>query len=82
MKNLVGILSALGAINWILFGLFDWNLFEEVFRIKLLITIVYLLVGLSGIIFLGKIFKCNDCDKKSCKKCDTPEVIKDSISEN
>ena len=39
MKNLVGILSALGAINWILFGLFDWNLFEEVFRIKLLITI-------------------------------------------
>lgn len=40
----------IGAINWGLVGLFEWNLIEAVFgSLPAIATIIYLLVGLSGI---------------------------------
>jgi hypothetical protein len=44
------LLMVVGAINWGLVGLFDWNLVEAIFGSWPTVEmIVYLLVGLSGI---------------------------------
>lgn len=44
------LLMVIGAINWGLVGLFDWNLVEAIFgSLPWLETIIYALVGLSGI---------------------------------
>jgi len=50
------ILLIIGGINWGL-AIFDINLVPLIFRIDLLITIVYALVGLSGIWELIALFK-------------------------
>lgn len=78
MKKLIGLLTGVGAVNWLLVGLFDWNLVEFVFRTELLITIVYVLVGLSGIIFLVKMCSC--CGSSSCKTCDSAPVSSEDSS--
>ena len=45
------VLIIIGAINWGLVGLFDFNLVESLFGTENVITrIVYVLVGISGII--------------------------------
>lgn len=53
------ILVIIGAINWLLVGLFDWNLVEAIFGGKSALTrIIYTLVGISGIyllIILGRL---------------------------
>lgn len=54
MKILTGIASillVLGALNWGLVGLFNFDLVEVLFggREKLTSRIIYLLIGLSGI---------------------------------
>lgn len=43
------ILVIIGAINWGLVGIFNFNLVELILQIPLLIDIVYILVGLSGL---------------------------------
>lgn len=43
------LLMVIGAINWGLVGLFEWNLVEAIFGSSTVAMIVYLLVGLSGI---------------------------------
>jgi uncharacterized protein len=44
------ILSAIGAINWGLVGLFDFNLVSAIFGpMSTLSRIVYVLIGLSGL---------------------------------
>lgn len=47
----------IGAINWGLIGLFDFNLVESLFGADNVITkIVYVLVGISGIIDISLLF--------------------------
>ena len=47
----------IGAINWGLIGLFDFNLVETLFGVDNVITkIVYVLVGISGIIDISLLF--------------------------
>lgn len=47
------ILVIIGAINWGLVGLFDFDLVEAIFgEMTIVSRIVYSLVGLSGIYFL------------------------------
>ncbi len=47
----------IGAINWGLIGLFDFNLVETLFGTDNVITkIVYVLVGISGIIDISLLF--------------------------
>jgi len=48
----------IGALNWGLVGLFDFNLVETLFGIDNVITrIVYVLVGISGIIDISLLFE-------------------------
>ncbi len=47
----------IGAINWGLIGLFEFNLVETLFGTDNVITnIVYVLVGISGIIDISLLF--------------------------
>ncbi len=51
-------LAIIGAINWGLVGLVDFNLVTAILgSIPWLVTIVYILVGISGIILIWKQFK-------------------------
>ncbi len=53
------VLAAIGAINWGLVAIGDnWNLVELIFGSwPIVVTILYALVGLSGIWALIKVFK-------------------------
>lgn len=47
-------LVIIGALNWLLIGLFDFNLVNTLFgTMSLLSRIIYVLVGISGIISIG-----------------------------
>jgi len=43
------VLAIIGSINWGLVGLFDLNIVESILGTSIIATIVYVLVGLSGI---------------------------------
>lgn len=55
------ILVVIGGLNWLLVGLFDWNLVTVIFGVMSIITrIIYVLVGLAAIWLLaisGKLAK-------------------------
>lgn len=52
------ILVIIGAINWGLIGLFDWNLVAAIFGgVPVLLKIIYILVGLSGLWQLMPLFR-------------------------
>lgn len=64
MKTLYYIVLTLiiiGAINWLLIGLFEFDLVASIFGdMSIISRIVYALVGISGIISLGIYSKIND----------------------
>lgn len=52
------VLIIIGAINWGLIGLFDFNLVETLFGSENVITkVVYALVGIAGIIDISLLFE-------------------------
>lgn len=54
-------LIIIGALNWLLIGLFDFDLVATLFgTMSLLSRIVYILVGLGGIISFGIYSKIQD----------------------
>ncbi len=57
LKKIALALVIIGAINWGLIGLFDFNLVETLFGIDTILSkIVYILVGISGIISITILF--------------------------
>ncbi|MGM9923827.1 MAG: DUF378 domain-containing protein [Bacillus sp. (in: firmicutes)] len=56
------VLTIVGAINWGLVGLFQFDLVATLFggTDAILARIVYVLVGVAGLINLGLLFKSND----------------------
>lgn len=51
------VLTIIGAVNWGLIGLFDFNLVSVLFGVKTILTnLIYVLVGISGIINIGILF--------------------------
>lgn len=55
------ILVLVGALNWGLVGLFEWNLVDAILGSwPLVVRIVYILVGLSALLMLFK-HKCKAC---------------------
>lgn len=50
------ILIIVGALNWGLWGAFRYNLVEMIFGVGALTQWVYILVGLSGVYALWKMF--------------------------
>ncbi|MDF2700435.1 MAG: hypothetical protein K0Q49_1993 [Haloplasmataceae bacterium] len=53
MQKIALIVTIIGAINWGLIGLFDFNLVEWLFGSGLLARTVYTLVGITGLINIG-----------------------------
>lgn len=52
------VFTIIGALNWGLIGLFDFNLVSTLFGVDNVITkIVYVLVGIAGIINIGLLFE-------------------------
>jgi uncharacterized membrane protein YuzA (DUF378 family) len=61
------ILTIIGAINWAFVGLFDFDLVASVFggANTTMSTVVYVLIGLAGIINIGLLFEMiNELDRK------------------
>lgn len=51
------VITIIGAINWLLIGIFDFDLVAFLFGTMSLITrIVYALVGIAGLINIGILF--------------------------
>lgn len=51
------IITIIGAINWGLIGFFDFNLVETLFGTESILSkIVYMLVGITGLINIGILF--------------------------
>lgn len=58
------VLNIIGAINWGLVGLFDFNLVEYLFEAKSLLTrIIYVVIMASGIMNIALLTRNFDLDK-------------------
>jgi uncharacterized membrane protein YuzA (DUF378 family) len=56
-------ITIIGAINWGLIGLVDFNLVTALFGDETMMTrIIYILVGITGLINIGILFKHLDYD--------------------
>ncbi|MBW2984007.1 DUF378 domain-containing protein [Candidatus Woesearchaeota archaeon] len=49
IDTIVMVLVIVGAINWGLVGLFNLNLVTLIFRLDILARIIYVLVGIAGV---------------------------------
>lgn len=64
----VGILVTIGALNWGLIGLSNFNLVQALLGdMTPLARAVYILVGVAGVLKLLSFFKCCPCQKGSCE---------------
>ena len=58
LQKVALVLTIIGAINWGLVGLFDFNLVSTLFGVDNVVTrIIYTLVGIAGIINVGLLFE-------------------------
>lgn len=61
LYNIVLTLVIVGALNWLLIGLFKFDLVATIFGdMSIISRIVYALVGLSGIVSIGLYSKINE----------------------
>lgn len=61
LQSIALILTIIGALNWGLIGLFNFNLVTTLFGEGTLVTnIVYILVGIAGIVNIGLLFDLFD----------------------
>ena len=61
LYNIALSLVIIGAINWLLIGLFNFDLVATLFgNMSVLSRIVYSLVGISGILSIGLYTKINE----------------------
>ena len=50
-------LVVVGALNWLLAGLFEWNLVTEIFGTGTVTDVIYVIVGLAGVMMLPRLFE-------------------------
>ena len=56
-QKILLVITIIGAVNWGLVGLFDFNLIDMIFGVgSILSRIIYTLVGVSGLINIGILF--------------------------
>lgn len=61
LYNIALTLVIVGALNWLLIGLFDFDLVASIFgAMSAFSRIIYTLVGISGIISIGLYTKINE----------------------
>lgn len=51
------VFTIIGALVWLLIGLFNFNLVEWMFGTSALTRIIYIIVGICGVINIGLLFK-------------------------
>ena len=57
LQKIALVITIIGAVNWGLIGIFDFNLVDTLFGVgSMLSRIVYILVGICGIINIGILF--------------------------
>lgn len=57
LQKIALIFTIIGAINWGLIGIFDFNLVETIFGDgSMLSRIIYTIVGITGLINIGLLF--------------------------
>ena len=58
LQKIALVFTIIGAINWGLIGLFDFNLVSTIFQEGSVLTnLIYIIVGISGIINIAILFK-------------------------
>ena len=62
LQKICLVITIVGAVNWGLIGLFDFNLVESLFGAGMFARIIYTLVGITGLINIGILF--NHIDDK------------------
>lgn len=62
IQKIALVLTIVGALNWGLIGLFNFNCVEALFGDGILSAIIYMLVGIAGIINIMLLF--TDLDTK------------------
>jgi uncharacterized protein len=50
-------LVVIGAINWGLVGLFEWNLVTEIFGTGTVTDVIYVIVGVAGLMMLPRLLE-------------------------
>lgn len=61
IRKILLIITIIGGINWLLIGVFDFNLVSFLFMENALASrIVYIAVGLSALISIGILFMWNN----------------------
>lgn len=69
---IAGILVFIGAINWGLVGIFDFNVVTAIFGdMNLATRIVYIVIGVAGLWMLYGCCRC--CNKSACAANDAPK---------
>lgn len=62
--KVVGAIAIIGAINWGLVGVADFNLVDAIFGAGLVSRVIYAVIGLSGLALLTSYFmECPFCKK-------------------
>ncbi len=57
LQKICLVFTIVGAVNWGLIGLFDFNLVEAIFmQGSVMVKIIYSLVGITGLINIGILF--------------------------
>ena len=57
LQKIALVITIIGAVNWGLIGLFDFNLVATLFEsVEIIEKIIYILVGISGLINIGILF--------------------------
>ena len=50
-------LVVVGALNWGLVGLFDWNLVTEIFGTGTVTDVIYVIVGFAGLMMVPRVLE-------------------------
>ena len=50
-------LVVVGALNWLLVGLFEWNLVAEIFGTGTVTDVIYVIFGFAGLMMLPRLFE-------------------------
>ncbi len=57
LQKIALVITIIGALNWGLIGLFDFNLVATLFEsVPVIEKIIYILVGITGLINIGILF--------------------------
>lgn len=61
LNNIILTLVIVGALNWLLVGLFEFNLVDSIFGVSTILSrIIYVIVGLAGIWSIAFYSKISD----------------------